>query len=334
MNNNQISCSNPACRVAETGKCVEGLLLEDCSYYGKESDVLVNAEDSVAAPISTALSLPSGAALNVASVAAVLGRGASRIIAVVGPRETGKTSLVASLYDLLQMGPIGDISFARSKTLSAFEMACHDARAASRRGIPHMERTRRGEVLFYHLELGGGVAKEGVTLLLGDRSGEEYSDVADDISAAADLVEVKRADAITVLIDGARLLDAGRRHNIRMDITMILQGLIDGGVLCNEQRIALVLTKLDLIQASQHRTRAEADFQGLHDHLSATLAGRFGRFEMFKIAASPATADMARGTGIAQLIDFWLAERPVVRAAAPTFPKARRAFARVEPLDE
>ena len=34
----EITCSNLECRVAETGKCVEGLELSACPHYGREPD--------------------------------------------------------------------------------------------------------------------------------------------------------------------------------------------------------------------------------------------------------------------------------------------------------
>ena len=162
------------------------------------------------------------------------------MIAVIGPRDSGKTSLIASVYDLFQEGPVGDIRFSRSRTLHAFEQTCHDARAASRRGVPHMNRTPIGDVRFYHVEIGCGEAEERLSLLLGDRAGEEYLAAADDVAVVPSFTEVIRADTLTVLVDGARLLESGGRHNLRIGIIMMLQGLHDGGGLSPASRLAVV----------------------------------------------------------------------------------------------
>jgi hypothetical protein len=334
MTDMQIICANAACRVSETGKCVEGLALDSCPHYGNELILAEAIEEGGVDVSATTVPLSSGRALSVEAAAKLLVNWKSRVIAIIGPRETGKTTLMAGIYDLLQMGPIGDIVFARSSTLTAFEIACHDARAVSRRGTPHSERTRRGEVLFYHLDVGGGPAADGVTLLLADRSGEEYIEVADDIAGAYDLVEIQRADVITVLVDGARLLHAGRRHSIRPDITMILQGLLEAGALQTHQRVALVLTKLDLVEASEHRARAIAGFEDLHQHLSASFAGKVYGIEVFRITASPSNVDMPRGAGLRALIGFWLEEQQYVAAAVPTGQVPSRAFSRIRPLSE
>ena len=326
-------CSNADCRVADTGKCVEGLELEACPHYGKAADVEGgDAEGKANAPVG--IPLPSSAVLSANDAGVLLRRGDSRLIAIIGPRDTGKTSLIAGLYDLFQLGEVNGIGFARSSTLHAFEMACHDARDASRRGVPHTERTQRGEVVFYHLDLCGGSAEDGLTLLLADRSGEEYSEVADDISAAADLVEIHRADAITILIDGGRLLDAGRRHNIKSDVIMILQGLKDAGAIRASQRIGLVLTKLDLVRASPHAARAEADFTGLRDQLLVAFPDIVPDIQMFRIAASPTIDAQMRGEGVDAVLQFWLEPGPPTAPAHVAPRPLKRMFARLTTLAE
>lgn len=308
--------------------------MSECPQYGREPEEQDASPVASEEPHPRSESLPSGDVLSIERAASLLVERESRVITIIGPRETGKTSLVAGLYDLFQTGPIGEISFARSRTLQAFEMACHDARQASRRKTPHMGRTPRGEVRFYHLDLKGGMANSGLTLLIADRSGEEYSDVADDIAAAADLVEVRRADSITFLIDGARLLDAGLRHNIKTDVAMIMQGLVESGTLCGDKRIALVLTKLDLICKSEHVARVDEDFDGLCSHLAEIMEGRIGRLEKFRIAASPEDGAIKRGTGIDGLLNFWLEDESVAEVILQDVGRPKRAMARIKPLDE
>lgn len=335
MSDKTIICANQACRVAETGKCIEGLELGACPHYGQSIEIDDDEnEDESESEVSQSVALQSGAALSSGDAGVMLRRGDSRVIAIIGPRETGKTSLIAGLYDLFQMGEVDGVCFAGSHTLPAFEMACHDARDASRRGVPHMERTRRGEVLFYHLDLCEGDANERVALLLADRSGEEYSDVGDDINAAANLDEIRRADVITILIDGARLLDVGLRHNIKNDVIMILQGLIDADVLRPSQRFALVLTKFDLIRASPNAARAESDFVALHDQLLVTFPHIFADIRLFRIAASPKTDAKMRGQGVDAVLRFWLEPRPQTQSTQTPRPVFSRMFARVAPLEE
>jgi hypothetical protein len=334
MTDDPIVCANPACRISETGKCIEGLALSECAQYGREPKEEDTAPSILAELLPRSESLPSGDALSIERAASLLVERESRVITIIGPRETGKTSLVAGLYDLFQTGPIGEISFARSCTLQAFEMACHDARQASRRKTPHMERTGRGEVRFYHLDLKGGLANIRLSLLIADRSGEEYSDVADDIAAATDLLEVRRADSITFLIDGARLLNSGLRHNIKNDVIMIMQGLIESGTLSSDKRIAIVLTKLDLIGKSDHVATVDRDFDGFCSHLAEIMKGRIGRIEKFRIAASPEDGVIRRGAGIDALLNFWLEDESAIEVIPQSIDRPKRAMARIKPLYE
>jgi hypothetical protein len=330
-----VICANPDCRVAETGRCVEGFELATCPHFGHESEE--RAEGATAGDgdmgRSSGIGLPGADTLTPAEVSRLLCAGDARVIAIVGPSDAGKTSLIASLYDLFQEGPVSGIDYARSQTLHVFEHTCHDARAASRRGVPHMNRTPRGEVRFYHLELGGGQAGDALALALGDRAGEEYRGAADDASIVMTFPEIRRADTLTILADGERLLNAGARHNLRSEITMMLQALVDGGAVQAGQRLALVLTKIDTVQGTHRQARVEADFTSLVTSVQRIFGGIFSAVKPFQIAASPKTDTVARGTGVAELLTFWLEPARPVPTPSPTRPASRRAFARLVPLD-
>jgi hypothetical protein len=331
----QIICANRDCRIAETGRCVEGLELTACPHYGHEP--IDEGEPSTpddAENVVVGLRLPGADTLTLDGASRLLRKTGGCVIAVIGPRGVGKTSLIASLYDLFQKGAVAGVEYARSDTLHAFELACHDARAASRRSEPDMERTPLGEVRFYHLDVAGGLADHGLTLLLGDRAGEEYRLAADDVSDAAPFPEVIRADTVTVLVDGQRLADAGARHNLRNEIIMILQALLDGGAFSGRQRLVLVLTKLDAVQASPHQERALADFASLQARVASVFGHAFGGIETCKVAASPKTGAMRHGTGVAEVLEFWAAPAAPPVAHRPTLPPAPRAFSRLTELFE
>ena len=329
-----VICANADCRVAETDRCVEGFKLSVCPHYGREpeetSETDRGREEKSSAPSS--IVLPGAETLTLAEASRLLRRGDARVIAIIGPRDAGKTSLIASLYELFQEGPVSGIGYAQSQTLHAFEHACHDARTASRRTAPHTYRTPRGEVRFYHLDLGGGPAGHRLALVLGDRAGEEYQGVADDASVAMTFPEARRADSLTVLVDGQRLIDSGARHNLRSEILMMLQGLVDGGAVQVGQRLALVLTKIDLVKKSPHLARAKSDFTSLKERIQQLFGGMFFVIQLFEIAAAPKTDVVPRGTGVPELLTFWL-EPPPVDVPLPTRPTFTRAFARIVPID-
>ena len=326
-----VVCANPDCRVTETDRCVEGLEFAACPIYGRAAESAPSAEGAASEIAIPSLTLPGANALTLAQSSKVLRTGAARIISVVGPSDSGKTSLIASLYDLLQDGPVSDIAFAGSSTLHAFEHACHDARAASRRNASHTQRTLLGEVRFFHLDVMGGAVKGRLALLLADRAGEEYRSASDDAAVARTFPEIARADTISMLVDGQRLLDVGARHNLRSDIVMISQALVDAGAARRGQRLALVLTKLDLIRAAPDSARAESDFEALLSEFKTKFGAVFVAVEPFRIAASPKDDTLPRRTGVADLLTFWIgAAAPPETASAPR-PVFARAFSRLTP---
>jgi hypothetical protein len=167
-------------------------------------------------------------------------------------------------------------------------------------------------------------------VLIADRSGEDYRSVADDPSISAEFIEVRRADTITVLVNGELLLDLNARHNTRHEIIMILQGLLNGDAVSTNQQLSVVLTKFDVIQnaAAADRERAERDFGGLVTQIKDLFGQSFREIRSFRIAASPATTTLPVGFGVSDLLGFWA--DPTVAPSARSFalPKSARAMGR------
>jgi hypothetical protein len=327
----EIICANRDCQIRETKKCVEGFDTAECPHFG-HPPIDIEVLEQPVSETSDGIRLPSANTMDLLAAARDLRARDGRVIAIVGPSDAGKTSLIASLYDLFQEGPIGGAAFGASKTLHALENTCHDARAASRRGIPHINRTPIGEVRFYHIDLYTGAPDGELSLLLGDRAGEEYRSAEDDASVVDGFYEIKRADSLTMLVDGERLLDSGARHNLRSQVLMMLQAFVDGDAVHHGQRLAVVLTKIDLLQTSPNRVRAERDFAELVSQISKLFEPNFATIEAFKIAASPKTDDLGRGTGIGDLLSFWMCPAGVASTTLPPKPTSTRVFAQLGPL--
>ena len=336
----EITCGNSECRVAETGKCVEGLALDKCPHIARiagNAKIPAAAEGSPEAAPSPVveLQLPKSERLDIAEATAAMRTAPSRVIAIVGPTSSGKTSLIASLCNLFQKGAVENLAFGRSKTFFAFERACHHARAASKRNTPQTEHTHLGSgVGFYHL----GLLNEGklVQLFLSDRPGEDYRLVADDPDNASDFTEIKRADSIIIMVNGELLLDLTLRHNARSDTLMILQGLKDGDVLSPSQRLAVVLTKLDAIQTADPtiRDRALRDFDGIVNMIRARFDSTFQEILPFRIAASPKTEILPYAFGSDELLKFWVEPQTATEPKLQVLPQSGRFMGRYGMSDQ
>lgn len=321
------TCSNPDCKVADDGKCVETYPLDECPHYGRPAVADIEPIDEqpedlppavdVEAPV---IALPLGEALGRAEASALQRRRASRAIGVVGPHFAGKTSLMASVYEILQENVVAGYSFAGSSTLIGFEMICHDARAASKRPEPHTERTTVGaDATFFHLDLGIGEPATVTSLFIGDRSGEDYLTTVDELSNAEGFFELKRADVVTILVNGEHLADSKLRHEVKASTPQLVDALVEAGSISARQRVALVLTKKDAVAASAHAERVVSDF----DAMVAAVVRRHGNLvtgvASFVVAASPRIANAVnRGEGVSDLVAYWM--QPV---AAETPPPAQ-----------
>src|SRR5262245_32414621 len=108
------ACANADCRVLETGRCVEGHDLGVCPYYGRKAENAgANVDSKEAEPARTSVQLPLAGTLTRSQAAGVLRASDTRVVAVIGPTDSGKTSLIASVYELFQTGPVGDLRFSR-----------------------------------------------------------------------------------------------------------------------------------------------------------------------------------------------------------------------------
>ena len=341
-----VQCKNKECKVAETGKCIEGLALNQCPHIIRSDTLMEQPIPTVAngtlgsAQSTEPIQLPTGQILSVSQASEVLRAGETRVLAIIGPVYSGKTSLIASLYEIFQKPLHGNFQFARSRTLSAFEQACHDARASSQRPEPETARTPRSSlpsgVGFYHLGLRNGHSPGILDLVLADRTGEEYLAAADNPSLSSKFIEVKHADSLSLVVDGELLLDLTARHNVRSETEMVLQGLVDADATWTYQRVAIVLTKLDVIKQAPtaERKRTEGDFKALVQHVRRVFGSLFSEIRPFKVAASPKNDVLAYGYGVSTLLQFWMLPLGTVTQIDAPVPKPTRAMGRFTVVEQ
>jgi hypothetical protein len=297
-----LQCSNLDCKVWQDGKCVEGLSFDECPHFGKPPQPSPPPGAVVEEPHRVLL--PPGDLLPVEDASRVLRRGRSRVIAIVGPKEAGKTTLIASIFELFLRGPIGPFRFSGSRTLYAFERACHPSRAVSQNVVPKTERTILADVHFYHLVTRKN-EDEPIDMLLADRGGEDYRASADDPSSARGFVEIRRADTITFLVDGRRLLQATTRSSTVSEILGIVQALIDADLVADLPRVAIVLTKLDEVARSGDCERTWRDFARLATRFRTLFGEQFGEVRSFEVAACPSDTSLPLGHGVDALFHYW-----------------------------
>lgn len=328
-----IQCSNPECQVSESGKCIEGQPLTECSHYGKPVVIVERTSPgSSGGPWHVpGVRLPDAEAFSAVGANTILRNQPTLVVALVGPKNSGKTSLIGGVYDLLMVGPIGEFKFAGSSTLHSFERVCHDSRSASQRKKPYTERTEHGDATYFHLDLVGPPCGGKRAALFANRAGEQYMATHGDPEHAQEFAELRRADTLTLLADGAKLIDDAERHLVREDIFQSLLAFREAGQTRKWQRVALVLTKLDEVKSHKKSGRALGDFEQIAADVRKEFGEDFADIKTFEVAAYPVGDGATRGEGIVALLTYWMSEpsRLQVPAVAPLEHTPLRAFGRL-----
>lgn len=312
--------------------------LASCSHYGRPL-VIVEAtkpEANKAAALPS-IRLPGAEALPASAAQTLLRDRLCNVIALVGPHDSGKTSLIGGIYDLLQEDKVGNYAFAGSSTLHAFERACHDARTASKRDAPHMERTDRGSATYFHLDL-VDVGRHGKqTVLFANRDGEAYMDAQTDPDLAEGYPELRTCDVLTVLADGVKLLNDSERHQVLNDVCLTIRAFEEAGQMRSWQRLAVVLTKIDAVRKTEDRANSERallHFKRIVADVREEFTHRFADIQSFQVSASPKGDVGERGEGMQKLLEYWTKEPYRFRHAMSNQESkpSNRAFGRLRPI--
>lgn len=316
------NCSKSECEAGRTGACAEGHEpLESCPFYGKASEIeedfddyFENSEDLIQQSEENQgnrdfIDLPSGEALDVAEVDDFLRWRPIKLVTIVGDSDSGKTTLICSIYDRFLHGIFAGHYFASSRTLIGLERRSHLSRLDSGLTSPDTPRTSYSDgVRFFHIAgISEGEQRVRTDLMLSDRAGEKYRMARDNSEVVSELFEVAKADRVVLLLDGARLAKPAERANAATSIRHTLRAFLDGGVLDETGCVQVVITKIDLIEILP-----ESDKEIVHqfirdfkDKLRDKFENRVGELTFFDIAARDPTGRLAPAYGVDQLLANW-----------------------------
>jgi len=306
------SCSDSDCKVSETGKCVNDLPLDQCPHYQQKNEV-PQIESSLVGhrpendAVHGAVKLNDGRPLLPARANSILRQSQTTIIGLVGPPDSGKTSLIARVYDDLQYAKEGGPRFASSSTLVAFEEICFGLRAASHAEKPYISRTPvAAEPFFYHLALNDGTRALPCTLLLADRAGELYQNLIDTPGSAGSYVELNRAAILNLLVDGKRLSEIATRASTLASVRQMLDVLCETRDISENTRLNIVLTKLDRVRSVGVEAEIDGALNSIVEASTRRYRNGFNEIRIHKIAAIPESSDAEDGEGVRGLVEDWI----------------------------
>ncbi len=309
-------CNQAGCQLGSTGECLEGF--DDPHRCPHASPGVVqptesteegaeNGQVDAAELMDDWLQLPGGYELTIGEAGEITSRSEARVVMFAGEPDAGKTTLIATIYELLSSDAIDAFRFAGSETILAFERACFPSRIASGNVKADTVRTRHPRPRFYHLCLrpidADGQRKH---LLLGDVSGETFRRASDDLEEAKKLHILRRVDAFVFILDGDKLRNRKERHDVLERAGLILRSLMDAGVLLRQSMIQIVISKFDCLDTEDKNV---SEFLAhVRNEFTTKFARSFNRLVICEIAARPDTERFSFGHGVREIMSPWLQE--------------------------
>ncbi|CNJ35070.1 hypothetical protein HB991_13185 [Yersinia mollaretii] len=322
-----LTCGRNGCDLSTTGTCLEGHSPpESCSFIGMDDSHLVDLEGYEGDEEEVVngqlldinfVSLPSGDTLTIVDADHFLLSKPAKFIAIIGELDSGKTTLICSLYECFLKGNFSGYSFKGSRTLIGFEKRSHHSRIDSGRVIPETLRTSFFDGLrYFHLSLVKDETEkehhECVDLMLSDRAGEQYQHARSNSESIAELIEVRKSDYIVLLLDGAKLADPYQRHSAMQAVRKTLWAFLDADALSLKSKVQVVTTKIDLLIDISNKEIFDQLMYDFKDGLIKDLAPRLGELSFSEISARDPSAQYPIACGLDKLIKSWCTARPLL----------------------
>jgi len=310
------TCRQENCKVATDSKCLEGFKdLEQCPHFlpaqqPETEDTPPEAATLEEAEFAGMVDLPDGADLNPDSAMVITRASMTRLIILAGAPDSGKTTLLTSIYECFQWGPFAGYLFAGSRTLPGFERRCHLARVASGRTEADTERTKGQQLLHLRVRV-QDLSKPVQGLLLSDLSGETFRLAKDSTEECKSLSILRRADHFVLLLDGDKLGRVESRAEAAADGTSLLRSCLDAEMLGRHSLIDVLFTKWDLVQDRAHQSSTKAYIAHIEEDMRCRFEPRVGRLRFFQVAARPAEgSELPLAYGLSAVFPSWVEETP------------------------
>lgn len=258
------------------------------------------------------VALNSGEALTIAESRQITCARETSLVVVAGSPGSGKTTLIASLFHCFQRGPFAGFMFAGSDTCIGLDRRCFLGRTLSRGIEPNMERTKVGtEQRLIHFRIRPeDLSEEARDILITDISGEEYEDIRHSMDECRKFSLFQRADHIVILVDGARIADAGQKHAAKVEAEQFMGFLHNAGHFDRSCNVYVLVGKCDLL--ADEAAKRFSDL--LKDEIATRFQDKVANLSVGDIAARPRreTPEFPLGHGLSSPFASWL-ERPQQR---------------------
>lgn len=254
----------------------------------------------------------SGEALSRDKFYTIAAKESTKMLLLLGPVASGKTTIETSLYQLFQEKPVENYYFAGSRSLQGFEQRAYYTRIKSKGSLPDTPRTKVDEEpTFLHLRLWNRDNDATTNLIFWDISGEAFSENIGKVdSVKKEFSFAERADFVIGIIDGEKLCNKKTKNSVVSEIIQLLRTFLDSGVLGEGCVLQIVFSKYDLLIKEENYAeiieRAKNQINGYLEELSANI-------EYYCVAAMPSSAkDIQVGYGLSELLQRWCKKREYI----------------------
>ena len=264
------------------------------------------------------IQLPAGTALTEAQALALASDRSVRIIVLAGAVDCGKTTLVTSLYELFQSGPVKAVQFAGCNTFPAFEQRCHLSRTESEKESADTLRTtyEGPHPEYLHLKIQNGENEaDHIDFLFTDVSGEMFEHARNSIEECKQLTFLHRASHLLVFLDCEKALITDKKWIIVQEVKSLFQSCLDSSMLDSKCFVTVVWSKCDFFEVAKDKAAVAAFVKDVEDDLRASFGGRLPNLKFHRTAARPTRfPNLKMGYGVRDLLDDWIKIWPQGRA--------------------
>jgi hypothetical protein len=162
-------------------------------------------------------------------------------------------------------------------------------------------------------------------LLLSDISGERFRALRDSSDAVKKMPLLKRADHLSIVLDGEKLADPKHRHAARADARMLLRSLLEADALSRNCSIEIVFSKWDLVLGHSARESLMSFISETTKALESA-ARDVAASEIFEIAARPTNRKLPFAFGLPTLLRYWLREPSAETRVSLYLPRPHKAM--------
>jgi len=222
---------------------------------------------------------------------------------ILGEHDSGKTTILSTLFEMFQFAPFNNFHFAGSLTQVGFEKRCFHSRLSSKNQEADTARTTIEQFRFLHLALKfKPEAKAANHYLISDISGEKITRAKNDSKEMQDLSVINDSVHVCYIIDGEKLKDIKLRQAILTQAKTFIRKAIDEEVFNSKTRLSVIVSKWDLLDGKK-----DFDFENLIEiPFKRDFAHAVSEFNVLKIAVRPKKFNKFKlGHGLIDILKHW-----------------------------